>query len=1260
MSIFALLTILTAGARFAATPSASPLTTAIGSTPAAAPAAIQSVGTSCSAFAEQPQGNGSASQGELVALVRQFLQGAPGSTKPALSPLPKGITFLVATVPDPLHTLLNLQFDRTIDAIQQAAQDEGFTYDSSWLPWKAQAADYSGRVDQTEEDKDLLQRELCPGLILFRQSMHRSSAQHYDETYTNGLFVFLVGEKPTTGINRIQWDNALEWINLHADKTAPDRALRVLGPNFSGSAPSVARAVVDPGGQAKSFSSVLLYTGTMHGCSSFLWLKNELRQQNTTPVRAATFDENDSIQVDRYFRYLKDRGHSISEVAILSEDETAYGGLPDVPLTTKPDASDAKRVNAAAKPDASGTEPPSACLPSYKVSDGTAPLHLYYPRDISALRSAYQEQSIFSQSTGDKSSSAHVVLQPQATRSTHRDTDTIPTFSGPNSALAQEAQMYGIVDSLRTHGVRFVVLRSTSSLDNLFLTRFLHRAYPDAFIVTIGADLLFGREIDSTEFRGVEALTAFPLLPRGQDWTRGAFPITRHAHRVFGSDTMEGTYLAARFLITDLGATPGEQSPYIHPYKPDVPIPDFRSPFWDKPSSGTDAPPTWLSVVGRDGYWPVAVLTEPLSESVPPVSPVSTVALMGLPKDSGTGAKTDPGLWKFTLSPAWRFCCGLALLAVCLHFYACLCGRRSENQSMFIQFVPLTGNRQLFLIGLGWAIIGSIAILMLRCATRISAFISDSNSIWISVLYIAAWLACIGIVLDISLRSFGEPRSMHRVALRAWKRQLRGRPGNGVPILKRALGAIIWIAFPIVLLWGAYWIGTRIFDYPGPNGLPPNPNGVPTAFRAVHLTNGVSPMVSLLLLLCGFYCWFWQTLSGLALQGEGRPILPSHKYLARGLARISDSMACNIEARAIPLPGFRQISLYLLPIAILALPLYALRHEGPDGFDPILHSLENRPFNETLHALLALALYILLFECAQLVSTWLSLKRLLLALNRTPLRRTFTALQGLSMRSLWNLSGTSSRARYTIYSHQLESLLRLRNVLRLIPSCGSDDAEIRASIEAACERGRRFVEKRSKTADLAMVNDRDGRQMREVFCGCAEQILNDLILPEWSSETDSMDLLKDGEKADSNFAPPLSRDEPTRHAEEFVCLIYVGYLQNLLGRMRTMVLSIGGVLAGFAFSLAFYPYVPRPTLAIVLLMLVAVLGSAVALVYAGLERDSTLSRITNTEPGKLGAGFWLRYGSFIGVPILGLLVAQFPAITDFVTSWIEPGLNAAK
>jgi hypothetical protein len=313
-----------------------------------------------------------------------------------------------------------------------------------------------------------------------------------------------------------------------------------------------------------------------------------------------------------------------------------------------------------------------------------------------------------------------------------------------------------------------------------------------------------------------------------------------------------------------------------------------------------------------------------------------------------------------------------------------------------------------------------------------------------------------------------------------------------------------------------------------------------------------------------------------------------------------------------------------------------------------------------LHIMLALALYLLMLECTVLLGTWSSLKRLLLALNRTPLRRTFSALQGLSMHSLWSLSGTSSRARYSIFSLQLESLLHLRNVLGTFDSSPVGEKLVCASIDETCKRGQKFVEMRGKEADLAMINDPKVQQLREKFCHCAENILTTLIFRKWSTETRSMVVREDGGKADSNAVLPLSDDEATRHAEEFVCLIYVGYLQNLLARMRTMVLSIIGVVAAFAFSLAFYPYVPRPTITVTLLMLVAVLGAAVALVYAGLERDSTLSHITNTEPGKLGLGFWVRFGSFIGVPVVGLLVAQFPAITDFVTSWIEPSLNAAK
>jgi hypothetical protein len=37
---------------------------------------------------------------------------------------------------------------------------------------------------------------------------------------------------------------------------------------------------------------------------------------------------------------------------------------------------------------------------------------------------------------------------------------------------------------------------------------------------------------------------------------------------------------------------------------------------------------------------------------------------------------------------------------------------------------------------------------------------------------------------------------------------------------------------------------------------------------------------------------------------------------------------------------------------------------------------------------------------------------------------------------------------------------------------------------------------------------------------------------------------------------PLSEKEHIRNAEEFVCLPYLGFVQNILGRIRTLVMGI--------------------------------------------------------------------------------------------------------
>jgi hypothetical protein len=55
-----------------------------------------------------------------------------------------------------------------------------------------------------------------------------------------------------------------------------------------------------------------------------------------------------------------------------------------------------------------------------------------------------------------------------------------------------------------------------------------------------------------------------------------------------------------------------------------------------------------------------------------------------------------------------------------------------------------------------------------------------------------------------------------------------------------------------------------------------------------------------------------------------------------------------------------------------------------------------------------------------------------------------------------------------------------------------------------------------------------------------------------------------------------------------------------------------------------------------------------------------LSHITNTTPGELGDDFWLKLVGFGLAPLLGLLTAIFPSISDFVFSWLQPGLQSVK
>jgi hypothetical protein len=78
----------------------------------------------------------------------------------------------------------------------------------------------------------------------------------------------------------------------------------------------------------------------------------------------------------------------------------------------------------------------------------------------------------------------------------------------------------------------------------------------------------------------------------------------------------------------------------------------------------------------------------------------------------------------------------------------------------------------------------------------------------------------------------------------------------------------------------------------------------------------------------------------------------------------------------------------------------------------------------------------------------------------------------------------------------------------------------------------------------------------------------------------------------------------------------------------------------------------------VILFLVS--GVVIGYVYAEMHKDPTLSRLTSTTEGELGAQFWIQIAGAGAIPLLTLLAGQIPAVNQVLVDFLEPALQAVK
>jgi hypothetical protein len=1156
-----------------------------------------------------------------------------GTVKPDADFQPR---FLIATLPDPLHTHFSLLFDRFIEAIQQGAQDEGYEYDSSWMPWETEEPTLVRLPDQDEADDRKVKREEQPGILAFRDTKQAP--------YHHGLIVFVVGEESTRGIHRKQFENAVAWIRaLEAKRVKKTGSVAILGPTFSGSFPSLeellssddVRSVL----HADSSARFPIYSGsTSGGDAGRIFAKTALTQG--TDFRS--FVQDDETTMDRFCRYL---GQAYpSNLAVVSEDETAYGNLA--------------------------------------TSNCPGATWIYYPRDISRLRAAYQSQSMFSGSSGqNQDTSQRKSLPTDLADPAGHEHDTVRSYAGNQTPLAQEAELLGIVDVLRANRAQYVVVRSSNTLDPLFLANFLRRDYSEARVVVLNSDLLFQRGQDAMALAGVMTLSTYPLFPWGRDWTAQP-PYDSHSHRVFPENSTEGTYIASRLLLQSFsGEAKRDQSfgcqlvdnqvftPSLKcqatgkgPY---VAFPDYAPPYWtDAPCAANPPcesckPATWLSVITRSGTWPLAALNDhtlPRLEESAPCLRGAAPSPPARPPEHSRWPSLPRSMKLFLISLF-----GLALF----HAYCCAFASFTAKPAFRAYFATSHLQHQV-LVPIASCLMALMALLTGWGCGLFSGVVGPPPTgtpiVW-TVIVLVCLIACIAMVTNIIVTEKLKGESGSLIVRCKWR----------IILSVAAFCVFLWLFF---LTWvhpleGALILANRAFAY----------------WRSINLTSGVSPIVPFLSLTIGLYLWFWYSLHGLALFGPDRPRLPRSSKLTikvpvptktgvtntqMELRMFSQENADPLERVALPLAG-RKVLLGLLIFVLLA-GLAVATSAGPkQGWsaahmvDWVMSAVPVRSLGARRYGLIFcfwLGLYfsIILTEAWQVWRMWSGVRQLLVFLDRLALRRTLGALRGFSWGSIWKMSGNVLDVRYKLLSRQVECLNHLHALLSESTSSAGDD-DCLTAIDESRKAGMAFGEWYSKKYDDPKASDLGlFTKFQEKIAETTGVVFAEFLVPRWRLEKQSLIQADPGDKEEDGRTtlPPRSPDETIRTAEELVCLTYLGFAQNILGRIRTAVLAGVCMFVAATVAVSNYPFDPRALLSGVLLFLFVAFGGAVIFVYADMHRDATLSHITNTKPGELGSEFWLKLVGYGAAPALGLLTTVFPEWSGFLFSWLQPGLSSLK
>ncbi|MFN8058095.1 MAG: hypothetical protein U0Q12_02955 [Vicinamibacterales bacterium] len=1144
------------------------------------------------------------------------------------------LDFLIATIPDYVDSNVSWFADGSVDAIQRAIAQFEFVVDRFYLPDWLKSPDGAQKTHEVE-----------PGAILFRQRLPRD-ARAFEKSQPDLLLVLLVPEAPTLGIHKRPFVTAVHLIGewRAADGDRDPRPLRVLGPTFSGSATSLRLAIESAAAErAASMPEVRVVSGSASDDRNgdiiqTGWplprevppLASPLRVTYATTTRSTT----DIMRaLAAYLTAIGAYGECGDEAALLVESNTSYGG---------------------------GVAPFTELSPGSCDSPFARAVQFQFPLQISRLRS--QARAVRTGEAKDKSAAVVSLRMDEPTLSL----DQLPAFTPSLTSASVEIVIGEILDSIRRRHTRAIGIFATDQRDFLFLAEQISRHAPDLLVFTTAAHSLYLHADYAAFTRGSIVATSYPVFSDTEGHTN-VFGSGWRLRTQFTDMMAAGVYNAAVLLLREpgLGASPVGDA-------------GKRPPLVDYARLGCDGdhclPPIWITEVGRDGHWPVAVYSGRFRESKRSDEPsLRREAASPTLLDSSdrfavaaTDGATAPEAVHVSLVGGIVF---WAILAMALgHVGLYWWGRRSRTNEWSRPFVGVFLPR-----GFVTLAYHQVELLCLVTVGVLLAFITPFGLVWAShqsrlwawPLRALAYSALAGLLVTI-VGLLGEVGSQ---AVRSKRTALARHAAAAASQL--ILGG--WTAFTFLTLPVDWY----------------------TVARVAHPANWISPGPAVVLAGAALYMWAVWNLRRLRHVGTG----VGYSSLDEVLIPVIGGDVWRL-AKALVISPLNATLGWTLVVATIVVLSMANSTEVVSMLDVGLA----RPVVILDTVVVAVVAATLL----QRYRAWLALRD---ALTRTARHAIGPAFARVASEPFdWRLS--LAPARVTDF---VPLVRRLRHLVddeaRLMSSRPERDQDaflddVRHAVEAAEPRAPRAVavavvsggSADGSTALMSVANEREGGHERGEAKDAAEACAHDVwagpTVDAWRSEAN--DALKSGGTLDALAsadadepcpllqsavalglaavsahlvraldttvwagglgAPTAERKAWFERAEDLLTLHSAFVIRDVLSRIISGLFVLMTASFVLLVSHLFYSFAGRHLLLVIDWLLVGAVGAVSTLIFVQMEKDTTLSRLWSTDAGKLNlrADFVTRVVAYGIIPVLTFFAAQFPELGVSLFSWLDP------